>query len=112
MKISEKMSEIHCLDIPISKEPDWIWKTAHRWLISIENMFNNNTSSGRSENVAKEEIKTRLRKIDLKGEVQWLRDQLKDESFLVVFSHNDLQEGNILIREDRARNQVEITFAE
>ena len=50
--------------------------------------------------------------MDLKGEVQWLRDQLKDESFLVVFSHNDLQEGNILIREGRGRNRVETTFAE
>lgn len=120
-KIAEKMAEIHCLDIPVSKEPDWIWKTSHRWLVSIENMLNNNnnnnlnnntnesstTATGIQDDSSRQEIKSRMRKIDFKREVQWLRDQLKDENFLVVFSHNDLQEGNILIR-DKAEN----TFAE
>lgn len=120
LKISEKMAEIHCLDIPVSKEPDWIWKTSQRWLVSIENMLNNNNSNNNNasessstgagvppDNSSRQEIKNRMRKIDFKREVQWLRDQLKDENFLVVFSHNDLQEGNILIR-DKAEN----TFAE
>lgn len=119
MKISEKMAEIHSLDIPVSKEPDWIWKTTHRWLVSIDNMFNNNNCAGDgkeflvAENDSKREIKTRLRKLDFKKEVQWLREQLKDEvDFLVVFSHNDLQEGNILIRDERRGRTKSVTFAE
>lgn len=106
MKISEKMAEIHSLDIPVSKEPDWIWKTTDRWLVSVENVFNNNSAgaaaAGEADSAAQVEIKGRLRRVDFKKEVAWLREQLKDEAeFLVVFSHNDLQEGNILMRDNR-----------
>lgn len=125
MKISEKMAEIHSLDIPVSKEPDWIWKTTDRWLISVENVFNNNNNNNTSplgsptggattdNDATRMEIRNRLRKIDLKREVSWLREQLKDElDFLVVFSHNDLQEGNILIRDQRRGRKSIGNFAE
>lgn len=117
MKISEKMAEIHTLDIPVSKEPDWIWKTTDRWLVSIENVFNNNNvASGvtaEPDSAARTELKSRLRKIDFKKEVAWLREQLQDEvDFLVVFSHNDLQEGNILIRDQKRGRKSTANFAE
>lgn len=120
MKISQKMAEIHSLDIPVSKEPDWIWKTTDRWLVSVENVFNNNnnhsSSNGSELNLdspQRLEIKSRLRKIDFKREVAWLREQLKDEvDFLVVFSHNDLQEGNILMRDERRGRTTKANFAE
>lgn len=130
-KISEKMAEIHSLDIPVSKEPDWIWKTTDRWLVSVENVFNNNHSNNNSTTTtttgssgggavvdqdlcgARTEIKNRLRKVDFKKEVAWLREQLKDEvDFLVVFSHNDLQEGNILMRDQRRGGGAQSHFGE
>lgn len=118
MKISEKMAEIHSLDIPVSKEPDWIWKTTERWLVSVENVFNNNNTVGATlkqpvDSAPRAEIKNRLRRIDYKKEVNWLREQLKDEvDFLVVFSHNDLQEGNILMRDQRRGRANKANFAE
>lgn len=117
MKISEKMAEIHTLDIPVSKEPDWIWKTTDRWLVSIENVFNNNNVAtgvtAEPDSAARTELKSRLRKIDFKKEVAWLREQLQDEvDFLVVFSHNDLQEGNILIRDQKRGRKSTANFAE
>lgn len=118
MKISEKMAEIHSLDIPVSKEPDWIWKTTERWLVSVENVFNNNNTVGTTlkqsvDSAPRAEIKNRLRRSDYKKEVNWLREQLKDEvDFLVVFSHNDLQEGNILMRDQRRGRANKANFAE
>lgn len=118
MKISEKMAEIHSLDIPVSKEPDWIWKTTERWLVSVENVFNNNNTVGATlkqpvDSAPRAEIKNGLRRIDYKKEVNWLREQLKDEvDFLVVFSHNDLQEGNILMRDQRRGRANKANFAE
>uniref|UniRef100_A0A182SXW5 Choline kinase N-terminal domain-containing protein n=1 Tax=Anopheles maculatus TaxID=74869 RepID=A0A182SXW5_9DIPT len=38
--------------------------------------------------------------MDLAGEVEWLRSVVESEDFPVVFCHNDLQEGNILLRQD------------
>lgn len=45
-------------------------------------------------------IKSVLEKRDLKAESQWLKNRLENENSPVVFCHNDLQEGNILISRD------------
>lgn len=34
---------------------------------------------------------------DLRSETQWLKNRLESENCPVVFCHNDMQEGNILI---------------
>lgn len=38
-KIAEKMATIHSLDIPISKEPDWLWNTMERWLKNVDSIL-------------------------------------------------------------------------
>lgn len=38
--------------------------------------------------------------IDFRKEADWLRQEIENRDFPVVFSHNDMQEGNILLRED------------
>lgn len=45
-----------------------------------------------------------LRYNDLADEVKWLRNCLKAQKCPVVFCHNDMQEGNILIRQDGTDN--------
>uniref|UniRef100_A0A182T3F1 Aminoglycoside phosphotransferase domain-containing protein n=1 Tax=Anopheles maculatus TaxID=74869 RepID=A0A182T3F1_9DIPT len=35
LKVAEKMAAIHSMDIPVSKEPDWIWNKMNRWLKGI-----------------------------------------------------------------------------
>lgn len=99
LKIAEKMAAIHSLDIPVSKEPDWLWNTMNRWLKSVDTTletFRKDRTNGNKE-IAGDKIITDL---NLREEVQWLKSVIDGEDHPVVFSHNDLQEGNILLRED------------
>lgn len=93
------MAAIHSLDIPVSKEPDWLWNTMNRWLKSVETTletFRKDQTNG-NKRIDGDEIITDL---DLRAEVEWLKSVIDREDHPVVFSHNDLQEGNILLRED------------
>jgi choline/ethanolamine kinase len=100
LKIAEKMSEIHSLDIPVSKEPDWLFLTLNRWLNNVETIMNDvkNNNNNEEENEGKD-LSLRMSKIDFRKEVQWLRKVIETEACPVVFCHNDLQEGNILFRQ-------------
>lgn len=102
MKIAEKMCEIHSLEIPVSKEPEWLFNTINRWLNNVESIFNdkktNNNDDGRKESITENVLALKLRQIDFKKEAEWLRRLIEDLNYPVVFSHNDLQEGNILFR--------------
>lgn len=99
LKIAEKMAAIHSLDIPVSKEPDWLWNTMNRWLKSVEatlKTFEKDRTNG-NKRIAGDEI---IASLNLRAEVEWLKSVIDKEDHPVVFSHNDLQEGNILLRED------------
>ncbi|KFB49615.1 AGAP007957-PA-like protein [Anopheles sinensis] len=122
LKIAEKMAAIHSMDIPVSKEPDWIWNTMNRWLKGVETTLktmerdrangnnatakdttekpvNNNNNDGGDGDGQCEKANI-LTEMDLVAEVEWLRSVIESEDFPVVFCHNDLQEGNILLRQD------------
>lgn len=99
-KIAEKMAQIHCLDIPVSKEPDWIWNTSNRWLQIVENILNNCKTKNEKEAKNAEYLK----KINFREELKWLQNIVENEDFPIIFSHNDLQEGNVLFREDFSSN--------
>lgn len=102
MKIAEKMGAIHSLNIPVSKEPEWLWNTMQRWLKSLDSILTNI----RPEDKEKPEVKEIL-SIDFAKEGEWLRNLVDSGDFPVVFCHNDLQEGNILYREQTARSRRE-----
>lgn len=97
-KVAEKMAKIHSLSIPVSKEPDWLWITMDRWLQNFEDVLKNYTT----KNTQELEILEGVRKIDFKSELAWLKSTVESQEFPVVFCHNDLQEGNILLREQRS----------
>lgn len=94
-KIAEKMAKIHSLNIPVSKEPDWLWITMERWIIHFEEVLRNFATKSKHEL----EILDSVRKIDFRTELAWLKSTISQQEFPVVFCHNDLQEGNILLRE-------------
>ncbi|XP_058820251.1 choline/ethanolamine kinase isoform X2 [Topomyia yanbarensis] len=109
LKIAEKMAAVHSLDIPVSKEPVWLWNTMHRWLKSVEatqNDFRKDQVNG-NKHIAGADIITQL---DLRAEVEWLKSLVDSEEHPVVFSHNDLQEGNILLREEFPQSPVMGSF--
>lgn len=94
-KIAEKMAAIHSLNIPVSKEPEWLWKTMARWLQSSEKVL----AQYETVNTHETDLCEDMRSFDFRGELAWLKQTIDAEDYAVVFSHNDLQEGNILFRE-------------
>lgn len=89
------MAKIHSLNIPVSKEPEWLWKTMERWLVNAESILANFSSTNPNEMKQANAMKT----IDFRKELNWIKETIDKRTFPVVFSHNDLQEGNILFKE-------------
>lgn len=92
------MAKIHTLSIPVSKEPDWLWITMDRWLLNFEDVLRDFTTKNEQELQIMEE----MRVIDFKNELAWLKAMVESQEFPVVFCHNDLQEGNILLKEQKS----------
>lgn len=95
------MSEIHSLDIPVSKDPEWLFLTINRWLNNVDAIMNdvrNNNNNNQVEN--DNDYPKKLSKVDFRKEAQWLKKVIEFEAYPVVFCHNDLQEGNILYRQN------------
>ncbi|XP_067000820.2 choline/ethanolamine kinase [Anabrus simplex] len=93
--IAEKTAQIHMMNVPISKEPRWLWETMERWLETIEVFMN--------QKIIPDQFQAMVNKVqvyNLRTEVQWLKNFLIAVKSPVVFCHNDLQEGNILLRND------------
>ncbi len=102
MKIAQKMSQIHNLHIPVSKEADWIFNTLNRWFSHIDTTMNEMQSNNNEDNKLKD-LQKILKRIDLRSEASWLKKVAEKEAYPVVFCHNDLQGGNILFREKNFR---------
>lgn len=94
------MSEIHTLDIPVSKEPDWLFLTLNRWLNNVETIMNDVRNNNNAQEDDCHDLPKKLSKIDFRKEVQWLRKVVELADYPVTFCHNDLQEGNVLFRQN------------
>ncbi|XP_045770881.1 choline/ethanolamine kinase isoform X4 [Maniola jurtina] len=98
MKIAEKMAAIHSMDVPLSKEPNWLWKTMAKWMKTARDERLAPDSVGKNEE--EQNIIKQLKPIDFEKEIEWLKKFVSSVESPVVFCHNDLQEGNILLLED------------
>ena len=97
-KIAEKMGQIHSLHIPVSKEADWIFNTINRWLNNIDTIMCDIKNNNKETKI--QELQKRLSEINLRQEANWIKKVAETEAYPVVFCHNDLQEGNILFRQN------------
>jgi len=95
------MGEIHSLNIPMSKEPDWIWNCMDRWLASVDSIVKGKIESKPNSTVLQKQREL-MRTIDYVKEMAWLRSVIETRAYPVVFCHNDLQEGNILLRQSNS----------
>jgi len=95
--IGEKMAQIHTLDVPISKEPTWLWDTMGKWLKNFK--ANENKATSPAGDADPQSPMARICGWQLDVEMEWMRQYLAPLKSPVVFCHNDMQEGNILIRE-------------
>lgn len=102
MKIAEKMAAIHSMDVPLSKEPNWLWKTMAKWLRTAKE--DRLAAEAQGKNEEEQRIIKYLKSIDFDKEIEWLKKFIATVDSPVVFCHNDMQEGNILLLEDVAQS--------
>ncbi|XP_052758111.1 choline/ethanolamine kinase isoform X2 [Galleria mellonella] len=98
MKIAEKMAAIHSMDVPLSKEPNWLWKTMAKWLKTVREERLSSTNHGKNEQ--EQQVIKKLKSVDYEKEIEWLKKFIATIDSPVVFCHNDMQKGNILLLED------------
>ncbi|XP_006633835.3 choline/ethanolamine kinase [Lepisosteus oculatus] len=92
-EIAVKMSRFHGMSMPFNKEPKWLFGTIERYMQQILKLKFTREAHVKKFN--------RLMNYNLPEELKSLRKLLESTPSPVVFCHNDVQEGNILMLEDR-----------
>ncbi|XP_054845236.1 choline/ethanolamine kinase isoform X1 [Eublepharis macularius] len=88
-EIAVKMARFHGMVMPFNKEPKWMFGTMERYLKQISELTFPQEAQLRKLN--------RLKAYNLEAEMRSLRALLEATPSPVVFCHNDVQEGNILL---------------
>uniref|UniRef100_A0A667XKM3 Ethanolamine kinase n=1 Tax=Myripristis murdjan TaxID=586833 RepID=A0A667XKM3_9TELE len=92
-EIAVKLARFHTMVMPFNKEPKWLFGTIDKYMDQVMKLkFTRETHVKKYNN---------LMKLDLPAELESLRALLAATPSPVVFCHNDVQEGNILMLEDR-----------
>ncbi|KFM56897.1 Choline kinase alpha, partial [Stegodyphus mimosarum] len=103
--IARKLAKVHTLNVPINKEPTWLFDKMQDWI----NFAKNEVQLGNLNDETKE-IAMSLLSQDFQKEFLWLKSLLTKVASPVLFCHNDLQEGNILLPERTAGSEDKIVF--
>ncbi|XP_010564361.1 PREDICTED: choline/ethanolamine kinase [Haliaeetus leucocephalus] len=88
-EIAVKMSRFHGMVMPFNKEPKWLFGTMEWYLKQISEL-----TFPKEEQLKKF---NHLKTYNLQEEMKSLRELLESTPSPVVFCHNDVQEGNILL---------------
>ncbi|XGW27318.1 hypothetical protein V3C99_007710, partial [Haemonchus contortus] len=104
--IAPMLARVHTLDVPITKEPE-VMKCIRSWVTK----FRQTPGGSRpihlyctAAHVPKESYPSIITCDDLELELQFIEEFLAKSKSPVVFSHNDLQEGNILLFDEYKLN--------
>ncbi|XP_054724032.1 choline/ethanolamine kinase-like isoform X2 [Uloborus diversus] len=103
--IARKLAKVHTLNVPINKEPTWLFEKMENWVKFAKNDV-------RIECI-KDDVRvlaSQLLSQDFEGEFSWLKSVLTKVKSPVLFCHNDLQEGNILVPERADSGEDKIVF--
>ncbi|XP_036616059.1 choline/ethanolamine kinase isoform X2 [Trichosurus vulpecula] len=98
-EIAVKMARFHLMEMPFNKEPRWLFGTMERYIKQIRELT--------APRPTKENL---LQTYHLEEEMGMLRKLLDSTSSPVVFCHNDVQEGNILLLSDKEPRLMLIDF--
>ena len=85
--IAEKMAQVHSLDVPISKEPTWLWDTMNRWMSNMKLTLASAQPTQHNEAALSSAVRSILR-WQLDAEMDWMRNYLAQLRSPVVFCHN------------------------
>ncbi|KAK1887185.1 Choline kinase alpha [Dissostichus eleginoides] len=98
-EIATKVACFHEMSMPFNKEPSWLFGTIDKYMDQVMKL-----NFVREAHVKKYK---KLMKLDLPAELENLRALLAETKSPVVFCHNDVTEGNILILEDKDPNTTD-----
>uniref|UniRef100_A0A3P8S2M5 Ethanolamine kinase n=1 Tax=Amphiprion percula TaxID=161767 RepID=A0A3P8S2M5_AMPPE len=98
-EIATKLARFHEMVMPFNKEPKWLFATIDKYMDQVMKI-----SFTREAHVKKYK---KLMKFNLPAELESLRALLAATPSPVVFCHNDVQEGNILMLEDTDHNTTD-----
>ncbi|XP_060779910.1 choline kinase alpha isoform X1 [Neoarius graeffei] len=88
-EIAEKIAKFHKMVMPFNKEPKWLFGTMEKYMSQVQKL-----TFTRENHIHKF---NHLMSHNLPQEMENLRCLLESTQSPVVFCHNDLQEGNILL---------------
>lgn len=94
--IARKLATVHHLNVPINKDPTWLLDTLDKWLVKVREYKQQQQQDSETSALEQELIE-----FDFESEIKRLATILAQCESPIVFSHNDLQEGNILIPSDK-----------
>lgn len=92
-EIAQKMAVFHAMKMPFNKEPKWLFGTMNKYLDQVLKISFTRRSQIKKYN--------KLLSYDLRHEMETLRCLLQETYSPVVFCHNDCQEGNILLLDNK-----------
>ncbi|XP_028304338.1 choline/ethanolamine kinase [Gouania willdenowi] len=98
-EIATKMARFHEMVMPFNKEPKWLFETIDKYMDQVMNI-----TFTRDAHLKKYK---KLMTLDLPAELESLRALLAATPSPVVFCHNDVQEGNILILDKTSTSSTE-----
>ncbi|XP_068579423.1 choline/ethanolamine kinase [Cebidichthys violaceus] len=98
-EIATKLARFHEMSMPFNKEPKWLFGTINKYLDQVMSL-----TFLREAHVKKYK---KLMKLDLPAELESLRALLAATPSPVVFCHNDVQEGNILMLHGEDHNSTD-----
>ncbi|XP_043944536.1 choline/ethanolamine kinase-like [Protopterus annectens] len=98
-EIAVKMSRFHGMVMPFNKEPKWLFETIERYMSQISSISFSDESHIRKFK--------RLMSFNLMSEMNSLRALLESTHSSVVFCHNDIQEGNILLLTEKENSPTD-----
>ncbi|XP_017261049.1 choline/ethanolamine kinase [Kryptolebias marmoratus] len=98
-EIACKLAHFHEMVMPFNKEPKWLFGTIDKYMDQVLKI--NFVREAHQKKYKK------LMKLDLPAELESLHALLASTPSPVVFCHNDVQEGNILMLEDEDHSLTE-----
>ncbi|XP_077451604.1 choline/ethanolamine kinase isoform X3 [Stigmatopora argus] len=98
-EIATKLARFHKMVMPFNKEPTWLFKTINKYMDQV--LALNFTRDAHVKKYKK------LMRLDLPAELKQLRELLAATPSPVVFCHNDVQEGNVLILDKNDQNPTD-----
>nr|XP_011415406.2 choline/ethanolamine kinase [Crassostrea gigas] len=99
--IAQKLAYFHTLEMPLPKQPNFLRKQMNEWMDEVERILQKSSSVEFGPFIRK------LQTYQLRKELSELLSIMEMCSSPVLFSHNDLQEGNILLKEEKSDDLCE-----